>query len=144
MSEHLFNQPVQPTPTVEAYKEKAWYCTFTLGTEAAHVRTCAIQVYNFGNAPSQSVALTLIPSATATGVADNTNNTITLTSGGAGILTKPQATGSLDILAETGSTGLLNLDMTQASATGDRYIRVVMPDGTVVTSAVIAFAGAFE
>jgi len=140
----MFNKPVMNDSTVAAYKDIPWYCTFTLGTEAAHVRTCAIQVYNFGNALTQAVAIKLFPSATATGVADNTNNTITLTSGGAGILTKPQATGSLDIEAETGSTGLLNLDMTQANATGDRYLRAVMPDGTIVTSAVIAFTGAFE
>lgn len=136
-------QPIRQVGTDDTtYPNEEYSVVITAGTETSHVRAVKIQVCSYGTAVARKVPLVIIPSATATGAADNTNNTITLTSEGSGVLTKPQDSGSLDILAETGTDGLLELDLTQSSATGTRYLRVYINNRVFVSDA-IAFTGTF-
>jgi len=136
-------QPIRQVGTDDTtYPNEEYSVVFTVGTETSHVRAVTIQVCSFGTAVARKVPLVIVPSATATGAADDTNNAITLTSGGSGVIVKPQATDSLDILAETGTDGALEIDMTQSSATGTRYLRVYINNRVFVSSAIV-FADTF-
>ena len=127
-----------PNPIVPS--NLAHGATFTIGAEAANARTVGVQLKSpSGGNLAAKAALTAYLSSDAGGDAlEPASGSLSVAGGAAGDLSELATDNTFLLIAE--SDGTVDVTITQTSE-DTHYLNVVLPDGRVITSAAIAFAG---
>ena len=112
---------------------------FTVGAEAANVINVAIQLKDpQGGDLAQRTAVIILLLADANGDALNTIDLDTIAIGTDGVVAELLADKVL--LAVSEADGDIDINLTEATATGTLYMAVVLPDGRMAISGAITFA----